>query len=145
VKSVNLDQFNGIKTASLAEAPPDSQPIVWAIDDWNRDFRLGVIFEAWVGDGSDTDARLVVSAIDMVNPTTPGAQQLRRSLLDYMAGDFDPAATLTLEQAGSLWIGGNPTPAGETAPATPAAPAAPGFNPDLNDGTIPAPAAVPGP
>ncbi len=144
VKSVNLDQFNGVKTANLDEAPPDLQPIVWAIDDWNRDFRLGVIFEAWVGDGSETDGRLVVSAIDVVHPTTPGAQQLRRSLLDYMAGDFTPAATLTLEQAGSLWVGGNPVPAGETVPATPAAPAAPGFNPDLNDGTIPAPAPAPG-
>jgi hypothetical protein len=133
---------NGVKSVNLDKAPRELQPIVWAIDDWNRDFRLGVIFDAWIGDGSDTDGRLVVSAIDLVNPTKPGAQQLRRSILDYMAGDFEPAATLTLEQVGNLWVGGNPAAPDGGAPATPASTTPRAFDPDLNDGTIPPPAAA---
>jgi len=57
---------------------------------------------------------------------------LRRSLLDYMAGGkFNPAATLTPEQAGGLWVNGANSSTTEPARA---------FDPDLNDGTIPAPA-----
>jgi hypothetical protein len=134
---------NKVQSVNLDKAPKELQPIVWAIDDWNRDFRLGVIFEAWVGSGEATDGRLVVSAIDLVNPTQPGAQQLRRSILDYMAGDFGPDATLTLEQAGDLWVGGNPTPAGGATAAVPAAPGTPTFDPDQNPGTAPAPAPAP--
>jgi hypothetical protein len=56
-------------------------------------------------------------------------QQLRRSLLDYMAGDsFKPAATLTPEQASGLWTAASSAPS-STEPARV-------FDPDLNDGTI---------
>ncbi|HTB62828.1 MAG TPA: glycoside hydrolase family 2 TIM barrel-domain containing protein [Opitutales bacterium] len=139
---------NGVKSVNLDKAPRDLYPIVWAIDDWNRNFRLGVIFESYVGDGGDDDGRLLVSAINLVNPTTSGAQQLRRSLLDYMANDdkFDPVSTLTLEQAGNLWVGGNPV----TTPATNGTAAGPdstarAFDPDLNDGTIAPPGATTAP
>ena len=82
------------------EAPRELTPIVAAIDDWNRNWRLGVIFEARVGTGT-----LLVSAIDLDKAdATPGLQQLRRSLLDYAASNkFRPAATLTPAQARSLW------------------------------------------
>ena len=40
-----------------------SRPIVSAIDDWNRDWRLGVIFECAVGPG-----KLLVSAINLEDP-----------------------------------------------------------------------------
>jgi hypothetical protein len=50
-----------------------------------------------------------------------------------MAGEkFKPAATLTPEQAGSLWAAGSGVPT-STEPARK-------FDPDLNDGSIPAPA-----
>jgi hypothetical protein len=59
-------------------------------------------------------------------------QQLRRSLLDYMAGvKFKPAATLTPEQAGGLWVNGS----GASTATEPVRK----FDPDLNDGSIPAP------
>jgi hypothetical protein len=139
---------DGVKSVNLDKAPRGLYPIVWAIDDWNRDFRLGVIFETYIGDGGEDDGRLLVSAINVVNPTTPGAQQLRRSLLDYMANDdkFAPKSTLTLEQAGDLWVGGNPASAtANGAAAAPAATTPRAFDPDLNDGTIPAPPNTPAP
>jgi beta-galactosidase len=105
--------------------PGVAAPIVSAIDDWNRNWRLGVIFECNVGPG-----RLLVSAINLDNERGGSElQQLRRSLLDYMAGDkFKPAATLTPEQASGLWTAASSAPTA-TEPARV-------FDPDLNDGTI---------
>jgi hypothetical protein len=122
---------NNVRSVNLSKAPLSLRPIVSAIDDWNRNWRLGVIFECSVGPG-----RLLVSAINLDNERGGSElQQLRRSLLDYMAGEkFKPAATLIPEQVASLWA------AGSTAPATTQPRRA--FDPDLNDGTItnPAPA-----
>jgi len=86
-----------------------------------------VIFECNVGAG-----KLLVSAINLDNERGgSGLQQLRRSLLDYMAGEkFKPSATLTPEEVASLWASGAGAPTTEPARA---------FDPDLNDGTIPAP------
>jgi hypothetical protein len=122
---------NGVRSVNLTNAPRSLQPIVSAIDDWNRNWKLGVIFEAKVGPG-----RLLVSAINLNNPRGgPGLAQLRRSLLDYMGGaKFQPAATLTPAEAGSLWAGA-PTPTTPTGQRT--------FDPDLNDGTLPATPAAP--
>jgi len=119
---------NNVRSINLEKAPRELNPIVWAIDDWNRNWKLGVIFECNVGAG-----KLLVSAINLDNERGgSGLQQLRRSLLDYMAGEkFKPAATLTPEETASLWTSGAGAPATEPARA---------FDPDLNDGTIPIPA-----
>jgi len=120
---------NNVRSVNLTAAPRELKPIVWAIDDWNRNWKLGVIFECNVGPG-----RLLVSAINLAGKRGGSElQQLRRSLLDYMAGEkFKPAATLTPEQAGSLWTEASSAPA-STQPTRK-------FDPDLNDGTIPTPA-----
>jgi len=120
---------NNVRSVNLTTAPRELKPIVWAIDDWNRNWKLGVIFECNVGPG-----RLLVSAINLDSDRGGSElQQLRRSLLDYMAGEkFKPTATLTPEQAGSLWAGGSNSST-STEPARK-------FDPDLNDGTIPTPA-----
>lgn len=118
--------INGVRSVNLTAAPHDLKPIVWAIDDWNRNWKLGVIFECNVGAG-----RLLVSVINL-NSERGGSElkQLRRSLLDYMGGEkFKPTATLTTEQARALWIRGNGN-ANEPARV---------FDPDLNDGSIPQP------
>jgi hypothetical protein len=120
--------INGVRSVNLTAAPRELQPIVWAIDDWNRNWKLGVIFECNVGKG-----KLLVSAINL-NDERGGSelQQLRRSLLDYLAGDrFKPAATLTPEQADGLWTRGATAPSTEPART---------FDPDLNDGSSPPPA-----
>ena len=35
----------GVRAINVEKAPPQLQPIVSAIDDWNRNFKLGVVFE----------------------------------------------------------------------------------------------------
>jgi beta-galactosidase len=112
--------IDNVRSVNLTAAPRELKPIVAAIDDWNRNWRLGVIFECSVGPG-----RLLVSAIPL-DGQSPGAQQLRRSLLDYAAGaKFKPAATLTIEQVRALW----------TASSSTSKPAERAFDPDLDDGT----------
>lgn len=115
---------NGVRSVNLTGAPKSLRPIVWAIDDWNRNWRLGVIFECNAGPG-----RLLVSAIHL-DDEDGGAEirQLRRSLLDYMEGErFRPAARLTLEQVRGLWRrNGNPS-TGEPARV---------LDPDLDDGSV---------
>lgn len=119
--------IHNVRAVNLTDAPRELKPIVWAIDDWNRNWKLGVIFECNVGKG-----KLLVSAINL-NDTGGSAQlkQLRRSLLDYMGCEnFQPAATLSLPQVRSLWSRGT-NPGQERARV---------FDPDLNDGTIRPPA-----
>ena len=43
---------NGAGAVNLDRLPPGLQPIVQPIDDWNRNFKLGMLFEAKVGAGS---------------------------------------------------------------------------------------------
>jgi hypothetical protein len=86
---------------------------VQAIDDWNRDYKLGVVFECKVGSGS-----LLVSAINLNNQQSSVAKQLQHSLYDYAASEkFNPKIGLTAEQANAFW----PTtrPPGYKAPSTP--------------------------
>lgn len=114
--------IDGVPSVNLTGAPASLQPIVAAIDDWNRNWRLGVIFEMQVGPG-----RLLVSALDVTAAApSPGLAQLRRSLLDYMASArFAPTAMLTPEAAHALWPG----------VAAPAARPARALDPDLDDGS----------
>ncbi len=112
---------DGVRSVNLTDAPRELKPIVSAIDDWNRNWRLGVIFECAVGPG-----RLLVSAIPLTGES-PGAQQLRRSLLDYAASKkFVPATALKPEQVRQLWAA-SPTPSDQ--------PIQRAYDPDLDDGT----------
>jgi hypothetical protein len=91
VRAVNLDRL-----------PPELEPVVWAIDDWNRNYKLGVLFEVAVGKG-----KLLVSAIDVSNPNSgnPVARQLRYSLWKYARSDcFQPNIYVSAEQMGSLFF-----------------------------------------
>ncbi|MCG2583953.1 discoidin domain-containing protein [Massilia sp. TS11] len=86
----------GARSLPLAGLPAALQPIVQPIDDWNRNHKLGMLFEARVGQG-----RLLVSSIDISSQLDERivARQLRRSLLDYMASDaFAPTAMLSPAQ-----------------------------------------------
>ena len=80
--------------------PRELEPVVWAIDDWNRNYKLGVIFECAIGDG-----KLLVSAIDVTKPNdaNPVARQLRYSLMNYMASDcFQPRISVSVGQIRNL-------------------------------------------
>ena len=113
--------IDGVRSVNLTSAPQDLRPIVAAIDDWNRNWRLGVIFECRVGHG-----RLLVSAIPL-DKTDPVTKQLRESLVTYASGaSLLPLATLTPEQADALWANSR-TGAGT--------PTKRRFDRDLDDGT----------
>jgi hypothetical protein len=88
------------RAVNLDRLPQALQPIVQPIDDWNRNYKLGLVFECRVGPG-----RLMVCSADLVSSldTRPVARQLRRSLLDYMAGGkFDPQVAVSAADIGSL-------------------------------------------
>lgn len=92
-----------VRAVNVDKVPLKLKPIVQPIDDWSRNFRLGVIFEAKVGTG-----KLMVCAINLTDnlDTRIGARQLRKSLVGYMAGDtFQPQQVLTAEQASALFPG----------------------------------------
>lgn len=118
--------ISNVRAINLTGAPRELKPIVWAIDDWNRNWKLGVIFECAVGKG-----KLLVSAINLESETgSAGLKSLRRSLLDYMGGEkFRPTTSLTPEQARALWAKSAANYQPEPARV---------FDPDLNDGSIPA-------
>ncbi|MBS1792773.1 MAG: discoidin domain-containing protein [Acidobacteria bacterium] len=87
-----------VKTArafNLDRLPKNLRPIVQPVDDWNRNYKLGMLFEARVGRG-----RLMVSSIDLENDldTRVAARALRRSVLDYMeSARFNPPAAVAPE------------------------------------------------
>jgi hypothetical protein len=86
------DLVAGARAFNLERLPAGLKPIVQPIDDWNRNYRLGAVFEAEVAGG-----RLMVSTFDLENrlDERPVARQLRRSLLDYMAGPrFQPSTAV---------------------------------------------------
>jgi beta-galactosidase len=123
------DIVRNMRAVNIEKAPSELRPIVSAIDDWNRNYKLGVLFECRVGAG-----RLLVCAPDVQTnlDTRTVARQLRRSLLDYMETDkFQPPVALTVAQADALW----PGPSGFKATTT-----RPQANPgDINEGAGAAP------
>lgn len=88
------------RAINLDHLPAELQPIVWAIDDWNRNHKLALIFEARIGSG-----RLMVCSADLESslPSRPAARQLRDSLLTYMSSEqFQPRVSLTSENMRSI-------------------------------------------
>jgi hypothetical protein len=81
------------RAMNLDRLPRGLQPIVQPIDDWNRNYKLGMLFEARVGRG-----KLMVSTADLENRLDErvAARQLRKSVLDYMASSaFQPKAEVS--------------------------------------------------
>ncbi len=68
-------------------------PLVWMIDNFERNHKLGLIYEAKVGKG-----RLLVSQTDLSAQDSPEAGWLFKSLLSYASSDaFAPKQTLSEE------------------------------------------------
>lgn len=90
------------RAVNLDHLPRQLHPIVQAIDDWNRNWKLGVVFDCNVGAG-----KLMFCTVDLAHDLAgrPVARQLRRSLLDYMAGNrFQPRTTLSVDEFRSLYF-----------------------------------------
>ena len=78
----------------LDETPADYRPTVQVIDNFERNHKLGLIFEARVGKG-----KLLVCAIDLLGQQEkPEARQLLHSLLQYLDSDtFRPQSELPVK------------------------------------------------
>jgi len=84
---------NGARAMNLDKLPKELQPIVQPIDDWNRNYKLGLVFEAKVSNGK---LPVALPVPENSLPQRIAARQLRRSLLDYMAtAKFDPKVAVT--------------------------------------------------
>jgi len=94
--------------------------VVQPIDDWNRNWKLGLIYECRVGTG-----RLMVCSIDL-NAKRAGAASLRQSLLEYMGGaKFQPSATVAAAELRKALLRSDKAPATDQP--------APTSSPDLVD------------
>jgi beta-galactosidase len=83
------------RAVNLDRLPKSLPPVVQPIDDWNRNYKLGMIFEAKVLRG-----KLLVSSADLENDLEERivARQLRKSILDYMASaKFNPPVSISPE------------------------------------------------
>ncbi|WP_227625547.1 hypothetical protein [Geofilum rubicundum] len=91
---MNLDNF-----------PKDFKAIVQPIDTWYVNRKLGLIFEAKVGEG-----RLLVCSADLDSDLDKRivARQMRHSLLNYMQTDaFDPAFAVSAEIVTEIFTEGD--------------------------------------
>ena len=111
------------RAVNLDRLPKDLQPIVQPIDDWNRNYKLGLIFEAKVARG-----KLLVSSADLENDLDKRivARQLRRSILEYMeTGRFNPKTVVAADMIRRIFfptrimkqLGATATAAGDAANA----------------------------
>jgi hypothetical protein len=102
------EKMNGIahdvsgrsKAIILDDTPPDFRPIVQVIDNYDRNHKLGAIFEAAVGPG-----RLLVCALDLETDqqNRPAARQLYRSLCRYVGGNqFNPPVSLSPSEMATM-------------------------------------------
>ncbi len=113
-----VDLLGGTTAMNLDSLPTDLRPVVQPIDDWNRNLRLAMLFEAKVGDG-----RLMVTSFDLSESgvaSHPGGPSLRKSVLDHMtSAQFEPAARLDVA-ALDKWMASRYTAPGTviTPPAT---------------------------
>lgn len=95
-----LDVVGRSRTVNLGRLPATLQPIVQPVDDWNRNWKLGLLFEAKVGGGS-----LLVCAVDLTGDLSkrPAARALRDSLVSYASGGkFQPAVAVSSELLGGM-------------------------------------------
>lgn len=77
---------------NFTEFPKDFQPIIQSIDTWFLSRKIGMLFEANVGNG-----KLMVCSADLTHnlEDRPVADQLYRSILSYMNSDkFNPELTI---------------------------------------------------
>lgn len=84
----------------MDDFPHDFRPLVYIIDDWFKNRKLGMLFEGKVGSG-----KLIVCSADLETDLAnrPSVAQFKQSILEYMASDqFNPPCEINLKQLGDL-------------------------------------------
>lgn len=84
----------------LDNAPAGYKPLVQVVDNIERNYKLGMIFEFQVGEG-----KLLVCMSDLAAiQDKPEGRQLYQSVFDYMkSGEFQPSTKLTVEELKTLF------------------------------------------
>ncbi len=112
-----IDVARGAPAIRLQGALAGIDPLVQPIDDWNRSWKLGLLFECRVGSGM-----LMVCSIDL-DSDRPGAESLRQSILNYMGGShFSPGVDAEMAQLGAVFQSGGRTGNSPLSPAQPSSP-----------------------
>ena len=96
------DIVSGCDAMLMDDFPADVRPIVHLIDDWFTNRKLGILFEAKVGNG-----KLMVCSVDLQKEVAhrPATAQFRQSVLEYMASErFNPTAEVDLDLIKSLFV-----------------------------------------
>ncbi len=79
----------------LDGTPPELEPIVMAIDNVNRNHKLGVVFEVKIGEGK---ALVCMTDLDAI-AEYPEGQQFAAALQEYASSeDFDPSYSMTADE-----------------------------------------------
>ena len=83
----------------LDDTDPVYRPLVQVIDNINRNYKLGLIFEYRVGSG-----KILVCSVDLPSiQEEPQARQLMYSILKYMdSNDYNPEAEIDVEKLDSI-------------------------------------------
>ncbi|MCB9121879.1 MAG: glycoside hydrolase [Caldilineaceae bacterium] len=92
--------IHGAAAMQIDHLPPALRPLVQPIDTWFEARRLGLLFEAKVGDGA-----LMVASMDLASDLDQRlvARQLRAGVLGYMQSDgFQPAHVVTADAVRKL-------------------------------------------
>lgn len=92
---------NRVSVMHLEDFPQDFRPIVQPIDTWFVNRRLGILFEAKVGEG-----KLMVTSADLWQDKTqaPVARMLLNRILTYMgSNDFNPPQKIDEEMVARLF------------------------------------------
>lgn len=76
--------IQGAGGLNLKEFPAELKPIVQPIDEWNRNYRLGMVLECRALKGS---LLIVTANLDQELEKRPAARQLRKSLFAYAASE----------------------------------------------------------
>lgn len=93
--------INKAQTMLLTDFPKGFLPIVQPIDTWFINRKLGMLFEANVGNG-----KLIMTSIDLSNNLSerPVAVQLYKSIINYMQSEkFRPETTVQIETIKDLF------------------------------------------
>jgi len=93
------DLVMGSRALILDATPASYRPIIQGIDNFERNHKLGYLFEAKVAQG-----RLIVCSLDLLSKSdSPVARQMLHSLQDYAAANNSPRTELTLEMVSAIF------------------------------------------
>lgn len=90
------DILSRAKGINLEGMPKELLPIVQAIDEWNRNYKMGLIVECKVSNGS-----LILISADLETDieNRPVARQLKQSIFEYVeSNEFSPKVEVTMDQ-----------------------------------------------